>query len=158
MKTVEQKPNIEGFEVKGFYKKDTVLALFNKPMVSFLVYYADILGYWAIPTDPGETATAIKIRSKENPNKFGFLKQLIQRTDEGWKPIVMYGYYRGKTFIGRFPINTQIMAFNEYMYKKSHFKNPKGLNILENLMRIPDLESDTLRDTLRILHSERSKP
>jgi hypothetical protein len=137
---------IEGFQVEGQCRDDSFYVRFKDEDIEELALFAFDMGYSLEPeliaVDP-EHPMRFKIISKANPAVYGWISKVIEKIDDSWQDVFLYGFYRHGSFRNKYPVTFNIQSRQmRGIIKHKAERNPRHGVYFRTLFGIMDLEQE----------------
>jgi len=104
---------IVGFKTEGQCRDNSFYVRFNDEDIDELAQYAFDLGYELEPelmdTDV-QHPMRFKIKSKANPDVYGWISKVVEKTNDRWQDSILYGFYRHGSFRNKYPITFNVQS------------------------------------------------
>ena len=137
---------VNGCQTEGQCRNNSYYIRFNDEDIDELSAYAFDMGYALEPevinTDP-EHPMRFRVICKNNPTLYGWISKVIEKKDDQWQDIFLYGFYRHGKFRNKYPITINLQSHQmRGILKRNAGKNPKLKLYFRILFGILSLEPE----------------
>jgi hypothetical protein len=135
---------VNGFQTEGQCRNDSFYVRFTDEDIEELTAYAFDMGYMLEPeimkSDP-EHPTRFKIICKANPSMYGWISKVIEKKDDQWQDVFLYGFYRHGSFRNKYPITFNLQSHQmRGILKRNAGKSKYQTTYFRTIFGILDLE------------------
>lgn len=138
---------VNGFKIEEQCHESSFYVRFTDEDIDDLAKYAFDMGYSLEPeamTSDTEHSMRFKILSKANPGVYGWISKVIEKIDDSWQDVFLYGFYRHGSFRNKYPVTFNIVSRQmRHIIKSQVEKNPRQGVYFRMLFGILDLEPET---------------
>jgi hypothetical protein len=137
---------VNGFKVEEQCHDNSFYVRFTDEDIDDLAKYAFDMGYSLEPvamTSDVEHPMRFKILSKANPAVYGWISKVIEKIDDSWQDVFLYGFYRHGSFRNKYPITFNVQSrMMRGVIKHNSEINPRQQVYFRTLFGILDLEQE----------------